>query len=93
MFPLRLARFLGIREEEYRERYLVQVNLVQDFSGGDRFRPYLIGGLGIEHIREEFPGAREPFFSSTGVAGSGGVGTRIRLLAERRASTSCSSSW
>ena len=72
------SEFLYMRENEFRQDYLLQANLVRDFAGNTTSRPYLIGGVGILHHRGNAPGAREPSFSSNSLTGSGGVGVRIQ---------------
>lgn len=71
--------FLYMRQNKFLEDVLIQANLVRDFAGNDRVQPYLIGGIGILHRREKFPGARSPSFSSNSLTGGGGTGVRIQV--------------
>ena len=71
--------FLYIREDDRLEDVLVQANVIWDVAGNHRFQPYLIGGVGVQHHRATFPGARRPNFSSNSLTGGGGAGLRIQL--------------
>lgn len=71
--------FLYMRENDRLEDLRIQANLVRDFAGNNRVQPYLIGGIGVQHHRARFPGARSPSFSSNSLTGGGGAGLRIQL--------------
>jgi hypothetical protein len=70
--------FLYIRHDARRSDYLLQANLVREFGDTERLRPYLVGGIGILHSREKFPGAQQRFSSSSGLTVGGGAGVRMR---------------
>ncbi len=70
--------FLYIRHNEYRKDFVLQGNVIRDVAGNDRFRPYLVGGIGIVHRRKKSPGAQRPFFAYNGLTAGGGAGVRIR---------------
>ena len=49
--------FLYLRQTARLEDFIFQTNVVRDFAGNDRIRPYLIGGIGVQHRRSKHPGA------------------------------------
>ena len=71
--------FLYVRQTAHLEDFIFQANVVRDFAGNDRVRPYLISGIGLLHRRSTHPGARRPSSTYNGLTGGGGVGVRIQV--------------
>ena len=71
--------FLYLRQTARLEDFIFQTNVVRDFAGNDRIRPYLIGGIGVQHRRSKHPGARQPNSTHNALTGGGGAGVRIQL--------------
>jgi hypothetical protein len=71
--------FLYVRQTARLEDFIFRANVVRDFAGNDKARPYLISGIGLRHRRSKHPGARRPRSTHNGFTGGGGVGVRLQL--------------
>jgi len=59
--------------------YTLVPNVAYDLLQSDKATVYVIGGAGLLHHREEFPGAPDPDFSTTNWTATGGIGVKVFL--------------
>jgi Outer membrane protein beta-barrel domain len=81
-----LTRRLGIQPEFVYMKgpgsdrdYLVVPNIVYNLLDSGRNQIYVIGGAGLIHHTEKFPGSIDPDFSDNEWTASGGIGAKIHL--------------
>ena len=69
--------FLYMRQSPRHDDLSFQAGAAWTFWRGPRAETYLVGAVGVLHSRFEFPGARDPRFSSNKFTGGGGAGLRL----------------
>ena len=71
--------FLYMRGPETDRDYILASSLAYDLGKSDQFRFYVVGGAGLLHHTEKFPGAPDPDYSVDSWTASGGIGAQIFL--------------